>query len=57
MRFGDTPAGQFTLQVWHPYLRAPGGVLTRTYAASGGDRSETITVALRPPPMHRMGGY
>jgi plastocyanin len=57
VRFGDTPGGQFTLQVWHPYLRAPGGVLKRSYSASGADRSETITVALRAPPMHRMGGY
>jgi plastocyanin len=57
VRFGDTPAGQFTLQVWHPYLRAPGGVLTRSYAAAGPDRSDTITVSLRAPPMHRMGGY
>jgi plastocyanin len=55
--FGDTPAGPFVLQVWHPYLRAPGGVLTRNYAPSAANRSETIAVALRAPPMHRMGGY
>jgi plastocyanin len=57
VRFGDTPNGPFTLQVWHPFLRAPGGVLTRSYSASGADRSETITVSLRAPPMHPMGGY
>jgi plastocyanin len=57
VRFGDTPAGAFVLQVWHPFLRAPGGVLRRNYTATGADRSETITVALRAPPMHSMGGY
>jgi plastocyanin len=57
VRFGDTPGGPFTLQVWHPFLRAPGGVLTRSYMASGADRSEMITVSLRAPPMHAMGGY
>jgi plastocyanin len=55
--FGDTPNGSFVLQIWHPFLRAPGGVLTRTYAASGAERSETVSIALRPPPMHQMGGY
>jgi plastocyanin len=57
VRFIDTPGGPFTLQVWHPYLRAPGGVLTHSYTASGADRSETITVSLRAPPMHAMGAY
>jgi plastocyanin len=57
VRFGDTPAGPFVLQVWHPYLRAPGGVLKRNYAPSGSDRNETIAVSLHAPPMHRMGGY
>lgn len=57
VRFGDTPGGPFVLQVWHPFLRAPGGLLTRGFAPSGGDRNETITIALRPAPMHGMGGY
>jgi plastocyanin len=57
VRFGDTPPARFTLQVWHPYLRAPGGMLTRSYASAADDRSDTITVTLRPPPMHRMGSY
>lgn len=57
VRFSDTPEGQFILQIWHPYLRAPGGVFTRRYTASNADRSEAIKVALRPPPMHTMGGY
>jgi plastocyanin len=57
VRFGDTPAGPFVLQVWHPFLRAPGGVMTRSYTASGADRTETIAIALRAPPMHSMSGY
>jgi plastocyanin len=57
VRFGDTPAGPFVLQVWHPFLRAPGGVMTRSYAATGADRTETITIALRAPPMHSMATY
>jgi plastocyanin len=57
VRFGDTPSGSFVLQVWHPYLRVPGGVTTKQYVAAAGDRSETITLALRPAPIHRMGSY
>ena len=56
VRFGDTPAGPFVLQVWHPFLRAPGGMLKRNYAP-GGDRSETIAITLRAPPMRPMAGY
>ena len=54
--FRDTPAGAYVIQVWHPYLRAPGGVLSRT-ASSGADRSESFKLGLRPPPMHHPGGY
>lgn len=57
VRFGNTPGGNFVLQVWHPDLRAPGGVLTRNYGSSGVDRSEKITIALRARPMHRMRDY
>ena len=57
VRFGDTPDGDYVLQVWHPYLRAPGGVLVRRYQAGGADRSETIVLQLRPPPMHGTGHY
>lgn len=53
----DTPTRPFSLQLWHPYLRAPGGIMSRSMTAASADRSETITVRLRPPPMHRMEGY
>lgn len=57
VRFADIPEGDFTMQVWHPYLRAPGGMMSRRVAIHGGDQAETVTVALRSPPMHHMGNY
>jgi len=55
--FRDTPAGPFTLAVWHPYLRSPGNVQTTVMSPAAPDRSQTITLRLRPPPMRDMGGY
>ncbi len=55
--FHNIPARPYDLQLWHPYLRAPGGMLSRPMIAASADRSETITVQLRPPPMHHMKGY
>ena len=55
--FREVPGAAMALQVWHPFLRAPGGVLNRPLGSSGGDRNETIIAALRPPPMHQMDGY
>lgn len=55
--FRNAPDTAFSLQVWHPYLRAPGGSLAKAMPASSANRSQTITVRLRPPPMHRMDGY
>lgn len=57
VRFDDAPGGDFVLQLWHPYLRAPGSVLSLAYKAGRSDRTETIRVSLRSPPMHKMGGY
>jgi hypothetical protein len=57
VRFGDTPGGQFVASVWHPYLRAPGGAMSRFMAATAADHADSFIVSLRPPPMHRMGGY
>lgn len=47
--FADAPEQSARLTVWHPYLRAPGNVLVKKIPA--GDRAESFTVALRPPPM------
>ncbi len=55
--FRDTPPRGFVLAVWHPYLRAPDGVVSRSLALQGDDRSETVSIRLRPAPMHAMGGY
>jgi plastocyanin len=57
VRFGDTPYGPFALQVWHPFLRAPGSIVRRNFNPSVTDRSETIAVILRSPPMPAMSGY
>lgn len=47
--FADPPAHPATLTVWHPYLRAPGNSIEKTIPP--GDRGESFTVTLRPPPM------
>lgn len=57
VRFGDTPGGQFVASVWHPYLRAPGGSVSRTMAASAADHADSFIISLRAPPMHKMDGY
>ena len=57
VRFADIPEGSFTMQIWQPYLRAPGGIVSRSLILRGGDNRESVTVALRSPPMHSMGGY
>jgi plastocyanin len=53
----DLPAQAMTLTIWHPYLSAPGGTTTDTLPASATDRSKTVAIKLRPPPMHHMGNY
>jgi plastocyanin len=44
--FPSLPAGQVSVEVWHPYLRAPGNMVSRTAAVGG---AETVNVTLRPP--------
>lgn len=46
--FADAPHASGRLTVWHPYLRAPGGMLQQGIAA--GQRSVSFSVRLRPPP-------
>jgi plastocyanin len=46
--FGDAPGSGGRLTVWHPYLRAPGGMIQQAVAA--GQRSASFSVRLRPPP-------
>jgi len=46
--FAETPNAPGRLKVWHPYLRAPGGVVQQGVAAS--QRNASFSVRLRPPP-------
>ena len=53
--FGDAPNAPGRLSVWHPYLRAPGGVVQQAIAA--GQRSAGFAIRLRPPPPMPMKDY
>ena len=46
--FADAPNAPGRVTLWHPYLRAPGGVLQQAVAA--GQRTASFSVRLRPPP-------
>jgi plastocyanin len=46
--FADAPTAPGRLSVWHPYLRAPGGLVEQAVAAA--QRSASFSVRLRPPP-------
>src|SRR5437868_15488501 len=46
--FGDAPNAPARLTVWHPWLRAPGGMIQQ--ATGAGQRSASFSVRLRPPP-------
>src|SRR5438270_7882953 len=46
--FGDAPNVPARMTVWHPWLRAPGGVIQQAIGA--GQRSASFSIKLRPPP-------
>ena len=46
--FGEAPNGPSRLTVWHPYLRAPGGIIQQAVAPN--QRALSLQVRLRPPP-------
>jgi plastocyanin len=46
--FADAPNAPGRVTVWHPYLRAPTGIVQQGIAAS--QRSASFSVRLRPPP-------
>jgi plastocyanin len=46
--FGDAPDAPGRLTVWHPFLRAPGGLIQQAIAPT--QRSLSFQVRLRPPP-------
>ena len=53
--FGDAPNAAARVTVWHPYLRAPGGLIQQAVAPS--QRSLSFQVRLRPPPAMVMSDY
>jgi plastocyanin len=53
--FGNVPNAPARLTVWHPYLRAPGGVVQSNLAA--GQRGANFSVRLRAPPAMPMADY
>src|SRR4029453_2685076 len=55
VHFADAPTAAGTLTVWHPYLRAPGGTMSR--AVGPKEANASFAVRLRPPPMHDTSGY
>jgi len=46
--FGDAPNAPGRLTAWHPYLRAPGGLVEQSIRP--GQRNAGFQVRLRPPP-------
>ena len=46
--FADAPNAPGRVTAWHPYLRAPGGVVEQNVRS--GQRSASFQVRLRPPP-------
>ena len=46
--FADAPNAPGRVTVWHPYLRAPGGIVGQPVAPA--ERSASFAVKLRPPP-------
>jgi plastocyanin len=53
--FGDAPNAPGRLTVWHPYLRAPAGLVQQ--AVSPAQRNANLSVRLRPPPGPMSMGY
>jgi len=53
--FGDAPNAPARLTVWHPYLRAPGGMIQQALAPT--QRSLSFQVRLRSPPAMAMTDY
>lgn len=49
----DAPAGQATLRVWHPDLRAPNNTLEQTVTVGAGQTSLTVQAQLRGAAVRR----
>jgi plastocyanin len=53
--FGNAPNAPGRVTLWHPYLRAPGGLVQQ--AVTSTQRSAAFSVRLRPPPTMVMKDY
>ncbi|MEO6225673.1 MAG: methylamine utilization protein [Sphingomicrobium sp.] len=53
--FADAPNTPGKVTVWHPYLRAPGGVVQQALAAD--QRNAAFAIRIRPPPAMPMSDY
>ena len=53
--FADAPNAPARVAVWHPYLKAPGGQVQQSIAAT--QRNLGFQVRLRPPPAMAMTDY
>ena len=53
--FGDAPNVRSRIVVWHPYLRAPGGMVQQAFAP--GQSSAAFSIRLRAPPSMPMTDY
>ena len=53
--FADAPNAPGRVTVWHPYLRAPGGIVQQ--AVRSGQRGASFSIRLRPPPSMPMSDY
>lgn len=53
--FADAPTGAGRITIWHPYLRAPGGLIQQ--AATAAQRRYAASVRLRPPSTMSMPDY
>ena len=53
--FADAPNGAGRVDVWHPYLRAPGAMVQQALAA--GQHAASFSIRLRPPPSMPMTDY
>jgi plastocyanin len=54
-QFGDAPNAPGRLTIWHPYIRAPGGMVQQGVVP--GQRSASFQIRLRPPPAMTMTDY
>jgi len=50
----DLPAGAGVLTIWHPYLKAPSNLQTRSIAVSGSSRQAYVLDLRAPPPAMSM---